>query len=396
MQPHNPTGSPNSRFALVDTTLREGEQCASAHFSSEERISIARALDAFGVEYLELTSPAASPQSAHDLSIIAHLGLRARILTHIRCHLDDARLAIAHGAQGVNLLFATSEQLRHASHGRSLDQIIAQAQQVIGYLQHHNVEIRFSCEDAFRTSLNDLLRVYTAMDALGIQRIGLADTVGIATPRQVYAVVSAVRAAVRCDIEFHGHNDSGCAIANAFCALEAGATHIDVTVLGIGERNGITPLGGFIARLAAIDPQLVARYNLALLPQLDQMIATMLGVSIPFNNYISGATAFTHKAGMHTKAVLADPQSYEVIDPALFGRCRTIALGHRLTGWHTLAARAQELGIALSETQARAATARLKALADEHPLDEQTVDMLLYEYAQESTTTNGSLPVRHS
>lgn len=382
MEEHERPAGPEARFALVETTLREGEQFAGARFTSAQRQAIARALDAFGVEYLELTSPAASPQSASDLAAIARMGLQARVLTHIRCHLDDARLAVENGAQGVNMLFATSEQLRRASHGRSLDEIIEQAQSVVSYLQRYQIEIRFSCEDAFRTPLEDLLRIYQAMDALGIQRVGLADTVGIATPRQVFAVTSAVRAAVRCDIEFHGHDDSGCAVANAFCALEAGATHIDVSILGIGERNGITPLGGFIARLATLDQRLVERYTLALLPQIDQMIAEMVGVTIPFNACISGATAFTHKAGLHTKAVLNDPRSYEALDPALFGRARTVAVAHRLTGWHAVAERARELGIMLSENQARAATARLKALADERTLDVEDVDELLYEYAE--------------
>lgn len=370
------------RYSLVETTLREGEQFVHAHFTSEQRKEIARALDAFGVEYLELTSPAASPQSAKDLAAIAGLGLRAKVLTHTRCHLDDVRLAVEHGAQGVNVLFATSEQLRRASHGRTLDEIIEQALTVISYLQQYPVEIRFSCEDAFRTPLEDLLRVYEPIAATGIHRIGLADTVGIATPTQVIEVVRAVRAAVSCDIEFHGHNDTGCAIANAFCAWQAGATHIDVTILGIGERNGITPLGGFIARLASLDPRLVERYDLAMIPQLDQMIATMVGVPIPFNNYISGMTAFTHKAGMHTKAVLVDPKSYEVLDPALFGRTRTVATAHRLTGWHAIAERARELGIILSEEQARAIAHRVKVLADQRLLDIDDLDNLLYEYTE--------------
>ncbi len=369
-------------FSLVETTLREGEQFATARFTSEQRSTIARELDAFGVEYIELTSPAASPQSARDLATIAAMGLQARVVTHTRCHLDDVRLAVENGAQGVNMLFATSEHLRRVSHGRTLDELIEQAQEVIGYLKQYAIEIRFSCEDSFRTPLEDLLRVYTAIDSMQIQRIGLADTVGIATPDQVYEVVRAVRAAVGCDIEFHVHNDTGCAVANAFCAWQSGATHIDVTVLGIGERNGITPLGGFIARLLTIDPQLVARYKLEMLPQLDQMIADMVGVEIPFNNYITGSAAFTHKAGLHTKAVLADPGSYEVLNPEIFGRKRTVAIAHRLTGWHAVAERARELGIMLSESQARAAAARLKALADERSLDIDDVDELLYEYTE--------------
>ncbi|NJM08809.1 homocitrate synthase [Candidatus Gracilibacteria bacterium] len=371
-----------NRFALVETTLREGEQFAQARFGSEQRLAIAELLDAFGVEFIEMTSPAASPQSARDLELIARRSLRARVLTHIRCHPDDARLAVECGAQGVNMLFATSEQLRRASHGRSLDEIIAEAEAVIAYLRSHDVQIRFSCEDSFRTPLPDLLRVYCAIDNLGVQRIGLADTVGIATPREVYEVVHIVRQAVRCDIEFHGHNDSGCATANAFCALEAGATHIDVSVLGIGERNGITPLGGLIARLAVLDANLVARYDLALIPELDHLIADFVGIPIPFNNCITSPTAFTHKAGLHTNAVLRDPQSYEALDPSLFGRRRTVAIAHKLVGWHAIAERARELGIALSENQARRATARIKALADERPLDGEEVDGLLYEYAE--------------
>ena len=347
---------PSERMALIDSTLREGEQFATARFDSGQRRTIAEALDAFGVEYIELTSPAASPQSARDLELIAGLGLRSRIVTHVRCHLDDVRLAVECGAQGVNMLYATSAQLRQASHGRSLDQILEEAAVVIGYLKTQKVEIRFSAEDTFRTDLADLIRIYSSVDALGVHRIGLADTVGIATPRQVYDTVAKIRAAVSCDIEFHGHNDADCAVANAFCAHEAGATHIDVTVLGIGERNGIASLGG--------------------------MVAEMVGIPIPFSAPISSPYAFHHKAGMHTNAVLNDPRSYEVLDPAAFGRARTVAVAHRLVGWHAVAERARELGIHLSETIARRAAARIKAFGDEHELDGAIVDDIIYEYAE--------------
>lgn len=372
----------HERFALVESTLREGEQFATARFTGSQRMALAEALDAFGVEYLELTSPAASPQSARDLEAIARRGLRARILTHVRCHRDDARLAVEHGAQGVNLLFATSELLRTASHGRSIEQIVEQAAEVIGYLQQYDVEIRFSCEDTFRTPLPDLIRVYRAVADLGVHRVGLADTVGIATPRQVYELVAAVRAAVPCDIEFHGHNDSGCAVANAFCALEAGATHLDVTVLGIGERNGIASLSGIVARLASLNPALVARYHLALLPEIDRMVAELVGVPIPFDAPISSPYAFHHKAGLHTNAVLNDPRSYEALDPAAFGRTRTVAVAHRLVGWHAVAERGRELGITLSEPAAREAAAQIKALGDDHDLDGAIVDDMLYAYAE--------------
>jgi homocitrate synthase len=379
---------PTLHVQIVDSTLREGEQFAGAHFTSAARIAIAEALDAFGVEYIELTSPVASPQSAQDLRTIAALPLRARVLTHTRCRLADVQLAADCGVDGVNLLFGTSPYLRAYSHGRSLDTILSETTTVIRFLQERRIEVRFSCEDAFRTSLDDLLRVYRAVDALGVQRVGIADTVGIATPRQVTEVVAAVRAAVGCDIEFHGHNDGGCAIANADAALHGGATHIDTTVLGIGERNGIAALSGLIARLYLTDPALVAQYHLPLLPDLDAMVARLVGVEIPFNACITGATAFTHKAGMHTNAVLQEPRAYEALDPAAFGRERAVLMGHRLTGRHALAHRAASLGLQLSDDALRATTDRVKALADANPLTQMQVDALLHEHA----TLDGMAP----
>ncbi len=109
------------------------------------------------------------------------------------------------------------------------------------------------------------MAVYKAVSDLGVHRVGLADTVGVATPRQVYTLVREVRKVIHaeCGIEFHGHNDTGCAVSNAYEAVEAGATHIDTTILGIGERNGITPLGGLLARMFTFDPQgLIDKYNL--------------------------------------------------------------------------------------------------------------------------------------
>jgi homocitrate synthase len=376
---------PLDDFRIIDSTLREGEQFARAHFTSAQKRELALALDAFGVEYIEMTNPSASPASSEDARMVAGLGLRARVLVHCRCNLADARRAVATGARGVNVLFGTSRQLREHSHGRSIEQIIGSAREVIAYLQVHGMETRFSCEDAFRTPLETLLEVYGAVDALGVDRVGIADTVGIADPQGVREVVGAVRAAVRADIEFHGHNDSGCAIANAYAALQAGATHIDTTILGIGERNGITPLGGLIARLYATDRSLVRRYDLPRLQHLDRRVAEMTGVPIPFNNYVTGETAFSHKAGLHAKAVLSNPSSYEALDPADFGLERRVELGHRLTGWNAVAHRAASLGLALDERQARAATTEIKRLADHGPLSPERVDEVLRNWTAQQT-----------
>lgn len=370
---------------IIDTTLREGEQWAHAHFTHDQKLAIARALNTFGVEYLELTSPIASPQSDHDLRAIVTLDLQARILTHTRCRIEDVHHAIDCDVDGVNLLFGTSQYLRSASHGLSIAEMLDEAARCISLLHDHNVEVRFSCEDAFRTDPADLLRIYTAVDALGVDRVGIADTVGIATPRDVERLVGHVRAAVRCDIEFHGHNDGGCAIANAYSAIEAGATHINTTVLGIGERNGITSLSGLIARLYLSNPQLVQHYQLSQLHDLDALVAGFVGIDIPFNSCITSDTAFTHKAGLHTNAVLRDPRSYESLDPAAFGRTREVLIGHRLTGWNAIAHRARTLGVQLSDDDLRSLTWTIKARADAGPLSDVELDALVIAQAQHAS-----------
>ena len=220
------------------------------------------------------------------------------------------------------------------------------------------------------------------MDKIGVNRVGIADTVGVANPRQVLRPgARRCAASSHCDIEFHGHNDTGCAVANAFCALEAGATHVDTSVLGIGERNGITPLGGLVARMYAHNPEAVrAKYNLPLLREIDNYVAGLVDVDVPFNNYITGFTAFTHKAGIHAKAILNNPSTYEILDPADFGLSRYIHVAHRLTGWNAIKERAEQLQLNLSDDDVKAVTAHIKALADQKRLTLDDVDFLLREY----------------
>jgi homocitrate synthase len=379
-----------TEFSIIESTLREGEQFVNAFFTTEQKVHVARLLDAFGVEYLELTSPCASRQSYQDCETIAGLGLRARVLTHVRCHLEDAKRAVDTGVDGVDVVIGTSSQLRTFSHGKSIETIIEMAQEVITYLQSQQVEVRFSTEDSLRSEEADLFRIYKAVDELGVNRVGIADTVGIGTPHQIYELVSRLRWRVKADIEFHGHNDAGCAIANAYAALEAGATHVDTSVLGIGERNGITPLGGLVARLYASDPALVSKYDLPLLQEIDHLIAEWVGIDIPFNNYITGFCAFTHKAGIHAKAVLNNPSTYEVLKPEDFGLSRYIHIAHRLTGWNAVRHRAEQLGMHLNDESVKRITAGIKALSDERPLTLDDVDSLLRSaYAVESSIDRG-------
>ena len=151
------------RYFVIDSTLREGEQFINAQFSSEQKVRIAHGLDEFGAEYLELTSPMASPGSLEDLRTIARLGLKSRILTHIRCHKGDAAIALDTGVDGVDVVIGTSSKLRQFSHGKSIDEIIDLAAEVLTWIrvQAPNIELRFSTEDSFRSeemTLGDVKR----------------------------------------------------------------------------------------------------------------------------------------------------------------------------------------------------------------------------------------------
>jgi len=373
-----------SNFNIIESTLREGEQFANAFFTTDVKIKIAKMLDEFGVEYLELTSPAASEQSRNDIMAITKLGLKAKILTHTRCHMDDAKKAIDTGVDGIDVVIGTSSYLRTFSHGKDMDYIVKTAGEVINFIKSQGIEVRFSSEDSFRSDLVDLLGLYRTVDKLGVNRVGIADTVGCANPRQVYELVRTLRGVVSCDIECHFHNDTGCAIANAYTALEAGATHIDTSVLGIGERNGITPLGGFVAKMYVADKKYVtSKYKLEMLREIDNTIAQEVEIGVPFNNYITGFCAFTHKAGIHAKAILNNPSTYEIIRPEDFGMTRYVSIGHRLTGWNAVKDRVEQLDLSMTDDEIKAVTQKIKTLADIKPLNIEEVDTLLREYHRE-------------
>ena len=370
---------PANGFNFIDSTLREGEQFRGTHFTIADKREIAQLLDRFGVEYMELSTPVASPESANAIRSLASMPRRFKLLTHIRANMEDAQLAVDCGVDGADVYIGTSRYMREYSHGKSLAEVIDIGQKIIAFLKSQGVETRFSTEDTFRSNFADVMTVYRAIDLAGVDRVGVADTVGIADPLTTYNLISNLRDVVSCDIEFHGHNDSSCAVANAFCALQAGATHIDTTVLGIGERNGITPMGALIGRLYTCDRSLVDKYDLPLLAEIEKTVADKLGIEVPFNTPITGEVAFHHKAGVHTKAVLLNPTTYEAIDPQDFGMSRMIDVAHRLVGRNAIRDRARGLGIHLPEETLKLVTAQVKSLADDQPITVADVDRMLYD-----------------
>lgn len=383
-----------SRLTILDTTLREGEQFTGAYFRQEQRLEIARQLDAIGVGMIEMPSPIASPETHGAIEQICALNLRARIIAHVRCVEADVLAALETPVAGLNLFYGTSAELRTHSHGRGIEQMVRDTLPLIQRVREAGRYVRFSAEDAFRSDLVDLLTVFDAVVEAGVERIGLPDTVGIARPRQVERLVRLCRERYPAvGIEFHGHNDTGCALANTVAALEGGADCLDVTVLGIGERNGIAPLSGLVAQFYIHHPELLEGLDLSRLAALDYYVADCLNLHVPFNMPITAPGAFTHRAGVHTRAVLRDPRAYEALDPGDFGLDRRLDIGSRYTGRHAVGQRARELGMHLSEDELGQLTGALKARAEAGALSLDEVDAFLRAwYVQQRAGT----PVEHS
>ncbi len=371
-------------LAILDSTLREGEQFAGAFFTLEQRLQIARLLEALGVAFIEVPSPIASPETRQAVQELCALDLRSHIVAHVRCVEADVEAALETPIYGINLFYGTSTELRSFSHGRRIDQMIADAVPLIRRIRAAGRYVRFSAEDAFRSDLTDLLTIFDAVVDAGVQRIGLPDTVGIARPRQVENLLRLCSERYPgVGIEFHGHNDTGCAIANAVSAFEGGADCLDVTVLGIGERNGITSLSGLIAQLYIHYPELLVELDLTRLATLDQFVADCLHLAIPFNNPITAPGAFTHRAGVHTKAVLQNPRAYEVLNPGDFGLERHVDVGSRYTGRCAVAHRATQLGLQLNGAGVIRLTQALKARAELGSLSLAEVDTFIVTWYQE-------------
>ncbi len=374
-------------LAILDSTFREGEQFAKTFFTLEQRLTIARLLDALGVPLIEVPAPSNSPDTQQAVQALCALHLRAHIVAHVRCVEADVAAALDSPVYGLNLFFGTSSELRTHSHGRRIDQITTEAVPLIRRIRAAGRYVRFSAEDAFRSDLVDLLTVFDAVVEAGVQRIGLPDTVGIATPRQVEQLVRLCTDRYPdVGIEFHGHNDTGCAIANTIAAFEGGADCLDVTVLGIGERNGIASLSGIIAQLYMHYPALLAGYDLTQLAALDSYVADNLGMAIPFNMPITAPNAFTHRAGIHTKAVLHDPRAYEVLNPADFGLVRRVDVGSRITGRHAVGHRAAVLGFTLTADEIVQLTTALRSRAENGALSDEEVDTFIQSWYQEKGT----------
>ncbi|HUR69760.1 MAG TPA: homocitrate synthase [Candidatus Thermoplasmatota archaeon] len=345
---------------LLDSTLREGEQTPGVDFTHEQKLEIARRLDAFGVDFIEAGHPAVSPEIARGVADIARMGLRAEIVAHSRAMKSDIDQVLKTDADWVGIFFSVADKRLEDTFRKDIDQAISLIQDCVSYAKSHGLRVRYTPEDTVRSDLAKVIRIAQAASEAGADRIGVADTTGYMTPTNMFRFVAQLREALprRTAVGVHCHNDLGMAVANSYAAVEAGAEVVDVTVNGLGERTGIAPLAetavAFKLRGGAENP-----WRLEQLPELSEVVEKYSRVPTWRQAPIVGANAFTHNAGLHVAAVLMNPQHYESIPAELVGRTRRLVVD-KMAGRPTVKYRLEALGLDASEPMVDAVLAYVK------------------------------------
>ncbi|APW48160.1 homocitrate synthase [Rhodoferax antarcticus] len=359
---------------INDTTLRDGEQTAGVAFTVEEKCAIACALAAAGVPEMEIGIPAMGDEEMAGIHTLAALALPAKLMVWGRLTEVDLDSALRCEADIIHLSIPVSDIHLQYKLRQSRDWVLAQVSRVIGKAASSGRMISLGAEDASRADPLFLAQVARVAQANGASRIRFADTLGVLDPFTTYDAIARLRDAVDIKIEIHAHNDLGLATANTLAALRAGATHVNTTVNGLGERAGNAALEEVVMGVRHLHHADTGIDTQALLP-ISQLVARASGRQVAVNKSIVGEGVFTHESGIHIDGLLKNASTYESFDPSELGRQRRTVLGKH-SGSQAVRQAYSLLGVVLDD---EALTARVLTRIRSHAMrvkQEATADEL--------------------
>ena len=362
------------RITIFDTTLRDGEQSPGASMNLAEKMEIAQALVALGVDVIEAGFPIASPGDFESVSEISKNIRGATICGLARCNekdIDRAWEALKHAPQQrIHVFLATSAIHREFKLKMSREEIVQRAIDGVQRAARYCDDVEFSPEDAARTEIDFLCQVVEAAIAAGATTVNIPDTVGYATPTHMGSVIGSLMNRVpnidKAVISVHCHNDLGLAVANSLAAVENGAGQIECTINGIGERAGNCALEEVVMAMRTRADYYNCETGIASqrLVHTSRMVSSITGLEVQRNKAIVGRNAFAHEAGIHQDGMLKEPSTYEIMRPEDVGFAKTDLVLGKHSGRAALADRAKTLGYQLTGEQLQQVFEEFKKLAD--------------------------------
>jgi len=314
------------KLIIVDTTLRDGEQAAGVEFSIDEKVKIASLLAEIGVGEIEVGIPAMGQIEKQAIKRIIKKGFSCRLIGWNRAIKEDIDASIDCGLDSVAVSLPISDMhIKHKLH-KTRRYILEQLKRAIGYAKKHKLFVIVGAEDASRADFGFLVKYAMTLKREGADRFRFCDTVGVAEPFELFNKISRLLDILKIDIEIHAHNDLGLATANTFAAVRAGASFVDTTVLGIGERAGNAALEEVVIALLKIY-RISTAIDLKGLPKIARFVSKAAHRAIPEGKPIIGKACFLHESGIHQDGIIKYPPTYEPFDPVLIGSKSRLVIG---------------------------------------------------------------------